>query len=225
MFERFSERSRLVVVVAQDQARRRNHDYVGTEHMLLALLNESTGGIAGSLASFGVTPARTIEKLAEIAPHGKFPHEGHLPFTPRCKKALEYALRIALVLGHEHIAPEHLLLGMLEYANKAKGEPPTGVRVLRGLGVNLSDLQQFLIQQVVVGAIGQAKPVAYDQGSERPERLYVNLTVLPRRLEILRTQVGVGDPSFKLALANFLEHEAALLREEAASRADAEDVG
>ncbi len=113
MFERFTDKARHVVVLAQEEARGMQHNYIGTEHVLLGLLGEPDGVGARVLNGFGLSLAEAREEvLARVGPGKKSP-EGHIPFTPKSKKALEYALREALKLGHNYIGTEHILLGLV----------------------------------------------------------------------------------------------------------------
>src|SRR5579864_740102 len=113
MFERFTGRARHVVVLAQEEARLLNHNYIGTEHILLGLLGEpeSIGGQV--LASFGFTSEGVREEVAEKVGRGKKTQSGHIPFTPRAKKTLELSLREALAIKHNYIGTEHILLGLI----------------------------------------------------------------------------------------------------------------
>ncbi len=113
MFERFTNDARRVVVLAQEEARKLRHNYIGTEHLLLGLLAETNGLAAQALASFGMSLAGTREEVIAIIGPGKDAPSGHIPFTPRAKKTLELALREALQLHHGHIGTEHILLGVI----------------------------------------------------------------------------------------------------------------
>jgi len=130
MFERFTERARQVVVLAQDEARSLRHNYIGTEHLLLGLLREEEGLAARALASLGVTLEDTRTRVCEAVGEGELdaPVTGQIPFTPHAKHALELALREALSLGHGYIGTEHVLLGLV-----GVGEG-VGVEVLNGFG-------------------------------------------------------------------------------------------
>src|ERR1700678_4415298 len=111
MFERFTNRARHVVVLAQEEARRLHHNYIGTEHVLLGLLGEPEGVAARVLQGFGMSLEGTREEVKAIIGTGKKAPAGHIPFTPRAKKILEYALREAVQLHHTYIGTEHILLG------------------------------------------------------------------------------------------------------------------
>src|SRR5579871_5480825 len=138
MFERFTNRARHVVVLAQEEARRLDHNYIGTEHLLLGLLGEpeSIGGRV--LTGIGMSLDGARAEVAAITGKGKRAPSGHIPFTPRAKKILELALREALQLNHNYIGTEHILLGIVREGEGAPGktsvkESKTGVaaRVLR----------------------------------------------------------------------------------------------
>jgi ATP-dependent Clp protease ATP-binding subunit ClpC len=113
MFERFTERARLVVVLAQDEARTLKHNYIGTEHILLGLLREEEGLAAGVLDSLDIPVEEVRAQVARIVGQGDEVTTGQIPFTPRAKKVLELALREALSLGHNYIGTEHILLGLV----------------------------------------------------------------------------------------------------------------
>jgi ATP-dependent Clp protease ATP-binding subunit ClpC len=113
MFERFTERARYVVVLAQDEARTLIHNYIGTEHILLGLLREEHGPAARVLGSLGITVEEVRAQVVRIVGLGDEVTAGQIPFTPRAKKVLELALREALSLGHNYIGTEHILLGLV----------------------------------------------------------------------------------------------------------------
>jgi hypothetical protein len=140
VFERFTDRARRVVVLAQEEARLLDHNYIGTEHILLGLIHEGQGVAAQALESLGVSLARTRAHVEEIIGHGSEAPAGHVPFTPRAKKVLEMSLREALQLGHNYIGTEHLLLGLIR-----EGEG-VAAQVLVTEGVELSRARQAVIQ-------------------------------------------------------------------------------
>jgi Clp amino terminal domain, pathogenicity island component len=113
MFERFTERSRRVVVLAQEEARMLDHNYIGTEHILLGLIHEKDGVAARAIASLGLTLQSARDQVREIIGAGAQTPSGHIPFTPRAKKVLELSLREALALRKEYIGTEHILLGLM----------------------------------------------------------------------------------------------------------------
>jgi ATP-dependent Clp protease ATP-binding subunit ClpC len=113
VFERFTDRARRVVVLAQEEARRLNHNYIGTEHLLLGLIREGEGVAAKALESLGISLEAVRQQVEEIIGRGQSAPTGPIPFTPRAKKVLELSLREALEFGHNYIGTEHLLLGLI----------------------------------------------------------------------------------------------------------------
>src|SRR5579885_3292139 len=150
VFERFTDRARSVVVLAQEEARLLNHNYIGTEHLLLGLIRESAGIAATALERLGVSLEVVRSRVEEIIGYGGSSPRGHIPFTPRAKKVLELSLREALQLGHNYIGTEHLLLGLIR-----EGEG-VAAQVLAQLGLDLALVRQELIQLLS----GYAPPVA-----------------------------------------------------------------
>ena len=140
MFERFTDRARRVVVLAQEEARLLNHNYIGTEHILLGLIHEGEGVAAKALESLGISLEAVREQVEEIIGQGGSSPSGHIPFTPRAKKVLELSLREALQLGHNYIGTEHILLGLIR-----EGEG-VAAQVLTKLGADLSRVRQQVIQ-------------------------------------------------------------------------------
>ena len=140
MFERFTDRARRVVVLAQEEARLLNHNYIGTEHILLGLIHEGEGVAAKALESLGISLEAVRAQVEEIIGHGGQAPSGHIPFTPRAKKVLELSLREALQLGHNYIGTEHILLGLIR-----EGEG-VAAQVLVKLGADLSRVRQQVIQ-------------------------------------------------------------------------------
>ena len=140
MFERFTDRARRVVVLAQEEARLLNHNYIGTEHILLGLIHEGEGVAAKALESLGISLEAVRNQVEEIIGQGGTSPSGHIPFTPRAKKVLELSLREALQLGHNYIGTEHILLGLIR-----EGEG-VAAQVLVKLGADLSRVRQQVIQ-------------------------------------------------------------------------------
>jgi ATP-dependent Clp protease ATP-binding subunit ClpC len=142
MFERFSDRARHAVVRAQEEARLLNHDYIGTEHILLGLIAERGGVAARALDSLNVTLEAAREQVREIIGQGapERGQQGHIPFTPRAKKVLELSLREALSLRSEHIGTEHLLLGLI-----AEGDG-VGAQILDRLGVPAETVRERAVE-------------------------------------------------------------------------------
>ena len=112
MFERFTDRARRVVVLAQEEARKLNHNYIGTEHLLLGLIRESEGVAAKALESLGISLDAVRQQVREIIGQGQQAPSGHIPFAKRAKKALELSTRESMQLGHNYIGTEHILLGL-----------------------------------------------------------------------------------------------------------------
>jgi ATP-dependent Clp protease ATP-binding subunit ClpC len=140
MFERFTDRARRVVVLAQEEARLLNHSYIGTEHILLGLIHEGEGVAAKALESLGISLEAVRAQVEEIIGQGGSSPSGHIPFTPRAKKVLELSLREALQLGHNYIGTEHILLGLIR-----EGEG-VAAQVLVKLGADLARVRQQVIQ-------------------------------------------------------------------------------
>jgi ATP-dependent Clp protease ATP-binding subunit ClpC len=140
MFERFTDRARRVVVLAQEEARMLNHNYIGTEHILLGLIHEGEGVAAKGLEALGISLEGVRAQVEEIIGQGQQAPSGHIPFTPRAKKVLELSLREALQLGHNYIGTEHILLGLIR-----EGEG-VAAQVLVKLGADLNRVRQQVIQ-------------------------------------------------------------------------------
>ncbi|CAM3297469.1 ATP-dependent Clp protease ATP-binding subunit [Stackebrandtia soli] len=140
MFERFTDRARRVVVLAQEEARMLNHNYIGTEHILLGLIHEGEGVAAKALESLGISLDGVRQQVEEIIGQGQQAPSGHIPFTPRAKKVLELSLREALQLGHNYIGTEHILLGLIR-----EGEG-VAAQVLVKLGADLNRVRQQVLQ-------------------------------------------------------------------------------
>ena len=140
MFERFTDRARRVIVLAQEEARGLNHNYIGTEHILLGLIHEGEGVAAKALESMGISLEAVRQEVEEIIGQGTEPPVGHIPFTPRAKKVLELSLREGLQMGHKYIGTEFLLLGLIR-----EGEG-VAAQVLVKLGADLPRVRQQVIQ-------------------------------------------------------------------------------
>jgi ATP-dependent Clp protease ATP-binding subunit ClpA len=166
MFERFTDRARRVLVLAQEEARILNHDFIGTEHILLGLLDEGEGVAAKVLTAAGLHAPAVRDKVEELLGPSKMRPSGSPPFTPRAKKVLELSLREALALQHSYIGTEHLLLGLLR-----EGEG-VAVAALVGLGVSAGHLRAE-----VIGAMAGHNPTT--------ESAMVAATSLSNRLHIL----------------------------------------
>src|SRR5215472_106218 len=154
MYERFTDRARRAVVQAQEEARMLNHNYIGTEHILLGLIHESDGVAAKALESLGIRLDAVRQQVEEIIGRGPQAPSAHIPFTPRAKKALELSLRESLQLGHNYIGTEHILLGLIREGDGV------AAKVLSNLGVELNKVRsavEFIIgrgDRIVLGDIG-----------------------------------------------------------------------
>ena len=175
MFERFTDRARRVVVLAQEEARLLNHNHIGTEHILLGLIHEGEGVAALALTELGISlEAVRAQVEAEIGQGSEAP-SGHIPFTPRAKKVLELSLREALQLGHNYIGTEHILLGLIR-----EGEG-VAAQVLVGLGAGLDRVRQQVVQLLA------------DAGRPRPSR---SRSGPPRISQQAVTAMVAGGPGF-----------------------------
>ncbi len=179
MFERFTDRARRVVVLAQEEAKMLNHNYIGTEHILLGLIHEGEGVAAKSLESLDISLDAVREQVQEIIGQGQQQPTGHIPFTPRAKKVLELSLREALQLGHNYIGTEHILLGLIR-----EGEG-VAAQVLVKLGADLNRVRQQVIQ-LLSGYQGKeavavgAQETGSDKGSQVLDQFGRNLTQAAR---------------------------------------------
>jgi ATP-dependent Clp protease ATP-binding subunit ClpC len=176
MFERFTDRARRVVVLAQEEARMLNHNYIGTEHILLGLIHEGEGVAAKALESLGISLEAVRQQVEEIIGQGQSAPTGHIPFTPRAKKVLELSLREALQLGHNYIGTEHILLGLIR-----EGEG-VAAQVLQKLGADLNRVRQQVIQLLsgYTGGKEAAPGEQTPQGSMVLDQFGRNLTQLAR---------------------------------------------
>jgi ATP-dependent Clp protease ATP-binding subunit ClpC len=139
MFQRFTDRARRVVVLAQDEARELNHSYIGTEHILLGLVHEGEGVAAKALLSLGIGLEIVRQEVEEVIGRGEHSPPGHIPFTPRAKKVLELSLRESLQLGHDYIGTEHILLGLLREGDGVAAQ------VLVRLGADMTRVRRQVI--------------------------------------------------------------------------------
>jgi hypothetical protein len=161
MFQRFTDRARRVIVLAQEEARHLNHNYIGTEHILLGLIHEAEGVAARALESLDISLEAVRAQVEGIIGRGVEAPGGHIPFTPRAKKVLELSLREALELGHVYIGTEHILLGLIR-----EGEG-VAAQVLVELGAGLDRVRQQVIQ-LLSGYPGGVPPEQPAAGSSRP---------------------------------------------------------
>jgi ATP-dependent Clp protease ATP-binding subunit ClpA len=177
MFERFTDRSRRAVVLAQEEARMLDHAYIGTEHTLLGLLHEGEGIAAQVLTELGFTLVTAREFVEEIVGRGSQPFSGHLPYTPSNKKVLELALREALQLGHNHIGTEHLLLGLTRHGEGVAAQ------VMEKLGSDSSAVR--------VAALTRMGKTNYDN---RPVRVTLSGTRLDAELGAMQATLAALQP-------------------------------
>jgi ATP-dependent Clp protease ATP-binding subunit ClpC len=175
VFEKFTDKARRVVVLAQEEAKLLNHNYIGTEHILLGLIHEGEGVAAKALESLGINLDSVRDQVQEIIGQGQQAPSGHIPFTPRAKKVLELSLREALQLGHSYIGTEHLLLGLIR-----EGEG-VAAQVLTRLGADTNRVRQQVIQ-LLSGFQGKetvqvgGEQVAPQKGSQILDQYGKNLT-------------------------------------------------
>src|SRR5436190_11118949 len=184
MFERFTDRARRVVVLAQEEARMLNHTHIGTEHLLLGLIHEGEGVAAKALKSLGISLPAVRREVKEIIGRGDQPPPGHIPFTPQAKKVLELSLRESNQLGHSYIGTEHILLGLLR-----EGEG-VAAQVLVKMGTDLNRVRQQVIE-LLHGHSGERPPsgrrLRARSGGDIPDLL----DALDQRLEAIERWVGM----------------------------------
>jgi ATP-dependent Clp protease ATP-binding subunit ClpC len=140
MFERFTDRARRVVVYAQDEARELDHNFIGTEHILLGLVHEGEGVGVKALESLGISLETVRQRVEEIVGHGQHASTGHIPFTPQAKKVLEQSLVESRHLGHPYIGTEHILVGLIRQGDGVAAQ------VLTALGADLDRVRQEVIR-------------------------------------------------------------------------------
>ena len=188
MFERFTDRARRVVVLAQEEARMLNHNYIGTEHILLGLIHEGEGVAARALESLGISLEAVRQQVEDIIGRGQQAPHGHIAFTPRVKKVLELASREALQLGHNYIGTEHILLGLIR-----EGEG-VAAQVLVKLGADLNRVRQQVIQ-LLHGDPGKEPADRPRLGKRARARLMddalARIDALDQRLAAIERWVGV----------------------------------
>ena len=190
MFERFTDRPRRVVVLAQEEARMLNHEYVGTEHILLGLIREHGGVAAQALEAVGINEDAARRLVEEIVGRGQTgPARGHLPFTSQGKKVLQLSLREAIALGHGHIGTEHLLLGLV------RADDGAATRVLTGLGVDPNGIRQEVIRLVSARRIHEEPGTGRAGGRGKRKQLSQlrgQLDSVNWRLSALEQRVGTA---------------------------------
>ncbi|MCI5825537.1 MAG: ATP-dependent Clp protease ATP-binding subunit [Arcanobacterium sp.] len=184
MFERFTDRARRVIVLAQEEARGLKHNYLGTEHILLGLIKEGEGVAAKALEALGITFDGVREQVVEIIGEGQEHPNGHIPFTPRAKKVLEYAMREGLQLGHSYIGTEHLLLGL------CREQEGVAAQVLVKLGADLPQVRQQ-VTQLLSGYQGK-EAVGVGAGNQRESGIKAGSSVLDQFGRNLTAQAREG---------------------------------
>ena len=189
MFERFTDRARRVVVFAQEEARDLNHDYIGTEHLLLGLMRDTDSVAARALRGLDIGQDAAREQVIEIIGRGQRSPSGHIPFTPRAKKVLELSLREALQLNHNYIGTEHILLGLV-----GEGEG-VAAQVLIKLGGSLSRVRDKVIELAPPGT-GEGPEVSVPL---RRSRLRGPFDEVMRRLEAMDERLAVIERHLGLA--------------------------
>ncbi|EPH03282.1 ATP-dependent Clp protease ATP-binding subunit ClpC [Propionibacterium sp. oral taxon 192 str. F0372] len=172
MFERFTDRARRVVVLAQDEAKMLNHNYIGTEHLLLGLIHEGEGVAAKALEQMGISLEAVRSQVEEVIGHGQNQPTGHIPFTPRAKKVLELSLREALQMNHSYIGTEHILLGLIREGEGVAAD------VLIKLGADLNRVRNTVLQLLSGYQGGEGQPVTSGAPEQQESSGRGNQTVL-----------------------------------------------
>jgi ATP-dependent Clp protease ATP-binding subunit ClpA len=220
MFERFTNQSRRVVVLAQEEARKLDHNYIGTEHILLGLLHEGKGAAAQALTSMGVTLEAGRSQVELIIGRGQSEPSGHIPFTARAKKSLELSLREALQLSHNYIGTGHLLLGLMRQGDNM------AVRILGNLHVDLADLRTRVTsemaehpEQADEAGVGAPAPVTL----RHRDLIRGLLDSIDARLNTIEEHLGItrAVPDE----VRQLEAKIATIRRDKESAVDAQDFG
>jgi ATP-dependent Clp protease ATP-binding subunit ClpA len=198
MFERFTDRARRVVVLAQEEARLLRHNYIGTEHILLGLIHEHDGVAAKALDQLGVSLDAVRDRVQSIIGEGADSPGSHIPFTPRSKKVLELSFREALQLGHNYIGTEHILLGLVREGDGV------GAQVLMTLGADLSAVRQAVVQQLG-GLAGGRRGMRF----ETPPAMGTRVTPAAAKAEVEARRLAAGGPvgSHHLLLAMLAQHD------------------
>jgi hypothetical protein len=181
MLERFTDRARQVVVLAQDEARMLDHNYVGTEHILLGLIHEGEGVAAKALESLGISLDAVRQQVEEIIGRGQQAPSGHIPFTPRAKKVLELSLRESKQLGHNYIGTEHILLGLVREGDGVAAQ------VLVRLGADLNRVRQQVVQLLAGRTAAEPGPGL----DVRIEMIEQQLAAIELQLTAIEGRVGI----------------------------------
>ena len=222
MFERFTNQSRRVVVLAQEEARMLDHNYIGTEHILLGLLHEGRGSGARALEAMDVTLDAARDQVVAIIGRGHAQPSGHIPFTPRAKKSLELSLREALQLGDGYIGTGHLLLGLIHQGDNV------AVKILGTLGADLKDLRTRVTEELRdQPEEGQNVPPAERERHQLKVFLRSEvqglLDTIDNRLGAIERHLGITRPVS--AALRSLEERIAQVRRDKEAAIDVQDFG
>jgi ATP-dependent Clp protease ATP-binding subunit ClpA len=211
MFERFTDRARRVVVLAQEEARALDHGYIGTEHLLLGLIHEGEGVAAKALTALGINLDAVRDGVKTVIGRGRHPPAGHIPFTPRAKKVLELSSRESTQLGHNYIGTEHILLGLVR-----EGEG-VAAQVLVNLGADLSRVRQQVIRLLHGGAGEGASWRARGARAGMIDDVVARLETLDQRLAAIERWVGLAPDVHEI------DQEIAQVRRDKEAAIDAQD--
>lgn len=222
MFERFTNQSRRVVVLAQEEARMLDHNYIGTEHLLLGLLNEGRGSAARALGALDVTLQAARDQVIEIIGRGQAQPSGHIPFTPRAKKSLELSLREALQLGDGYIGTGHLLLGLIHQGDNV------AVKILDSLGADLKDLRARVTEELR-GNPEEGQDVSPAERERQQLKVFLRgevkglLDTIDDRLSAIERRLGIRRPAPPAMRS--LEVRIAQVRRDKEAAIDVQDFG
>ena len=222
MFERFTNQSRRVVVLAQEEARMLDHNYLGTEHLLLGLLHEGRGSAARTLEAMDVTLQAVRDQVIEIIGRGQAQPSGHIPFTPRAKKSLELSLREALQLSDGYIGTGHLLLGLIHQGDSV------AVKILGNLGADLKDLRTRVTEELR-GDPEEGQDVPPAERERQQLKVYLRgevkglLDTIDDRLSAIERRLGITRPVS--AALRSLEARIAQVRRDKEAAIDVQDFG
>jgi ATP-dependent Clp protease ATP-binding subunit ClpA len=199
MFQRFTDRARRVVVLAQEEASRLDHGYIGTEHILLGLIHEGEGVAAEALKALGISLGPVRQQVEEIIGRGQEAPQGHIPFTPRAKKVLELSLRESRQLGHDYIGTEHILLGLIREGDGVAAQ------VLVRLGADQNRVRQQVIQ-LLHGRAAEEPGPGVKAGLEMAEQragIGLDTSDLDEQIEAARTEkeAAIEAQDFERAVA------------------------
>ena len=186
MFERFTDQSRRAVVLAQEEARRLDHNYIGTEHLLVGLQLEGRGAAAKALTSMGITLEAVRAEIETLVGRGSGPPSGHIPFTPPAKKCLELSLRQSLQLGHNYIGTGHLLLGLISR------DDCVAVQILSRLGADLDQLRARMVQEIEAHPEVQASSQLRLQPVQVSDTIRGLLEEIDERLSAIERHLGIA---------------------------------